>query len=127
MGVAPSLLLVDKSAWVRDLTGAPLEAELVLCDITRLEILYSARSQAEYRMVEDVLDTFRTLSSNAETWSIARTAHRELAQTGEHRVSLPDLLVASCAQQHGAGVLHVDRHFATLQKVLAFEAIRLTD
>ena len=28
------------------------------------------------------------------------------------------------AQQHAAGVLHVDRHFETLTDVLAFDAVR---
>ena len=36
---------------------------------------------------------------------------------------LPDLLIAACAQQHAAGVLHVDRHFETLTDVLAFDAV----
>lgn len=74
--------------------------------------------------MESALDQYRTLPSNAETWAIARTAHRELAQLGQHRISMPDLLVAACAQQHGADVLNVDRHFEVLEKVLAFRSVR---
>lgn len=122
---ASSLLLVDKSAWVRDLGDAPADAELCLCDMTRLEILYSARSEANYAQLEERMDGFRLLASNAETWAIARTAHRELASSGRHRVSLPDLLVASCAQQHCADVLHSDRHYDTLASVLAFRSVHL--
>jgi predicted nucleic acid-binding protein len=121
-----TLLLVDKSAWVRGLESAPADAELCLSDITRLEILCSARSAAEYVELEQLLDAFRTLASNAETWAIAATAQRELAATGQHRVALPDLLVAACAQQHAADVLHVDRHFTVLEGVVAFRAVRLT-
>lgn len=126
MDVAASgLVLVDKSAWVRDLGVAPAGAELCLCDITRLEILHSARSFDEYVAEESRVDHFRTLTSNAETWAIARTAHRELAALGRHRVSLPDLLVAACAQQHSADVLHLDRHFDLLAEVLSFRSLRL--
>jgi hypothetical protein len=43
-----ALILLDKSAWVRG--GATLldYGELCMCAITRLEILYSARSAADY-------------------------------------------------------------------------------
>ena len=45
----------------------------------------------------------------------------ELA-AGDHG---PDLLIAACAQQHGAAVVHVDRHFETLGEVFAFTSVRL--
>ncbi len=125
---APSpLALVDKSAWVRaDLAELGAQAaELCLCDITRLEILHSARTFDDYEQVDGSLGLLRPLASNAETWAIARTAQRELARRGQHRVSLPDLLVAACAQQHGADVLHVDRHFDVLSAVLEFGSVRL--
>lgn len=119
------LLLVDKSAWLRGVGDQLTDADFCFCDITRLEILHSARNHDEYVQMEAALDTFRTLTSNAETWAIARTAHRELAELGQHRVSIPDLLIAACAQQHGADVLHVDRHFDVLSRVLSFGSVRL--
>lgn len=121
---ASSLLLVDTSAWVRGVPSPPDAVELCLCDVTKLEILYTARSFADYRVHEESFDGFRTLVANAETWAIARTAQRELAQLGHHRVSLPDLLVASCAQQHSADVLNVDKHFDVLERVIAFRSVR---
>lgn len=120
------LLLIDKSAWVRPtLPEVPASVDFCFADITRLEILHSARDFAEYQAHEADLDLYRTLASNAETWAIARGAHRELAARGRHRLSLPDLLVAACAQQYGADVLHHDRHFDTLAEVLAFRPIRV--
>jgi predicted nucleic acid-binding protein len=62
---------------------------------------------------------------DAETFAIARTAQRELAAKSRHRVSLPDLLIAACAQQHQADVLHVDRHYDVLARVLLFTSVRL--
>jgi predicted nucleic acid-binding protein len=42
-------------------------------------------------------------------------------------VPIPDLLIAVCAQQHGLGVLHLDRHFDVLGARLGFPAISLRD
>ncbi|WP_053226775.1 PIN domain-containing protein [Solirubrobacter soli] len=115
-----TLLLLDKSAYVRGAPTAGEEDELCLCAITRLELLYSARSPADYQQLETDLAEFRDLRMNAETFDIALGAQRELADRGRHRVSIPDLLIAACAQQHGADVLHVDRHFDALASVLSF-------
>ena len=119
------LLLADKSALERA-TPETLElGELCVCAVVRLEMLYSARSPDDYTRIEDNLSVFRDLSVNAETIRTAVTAHRELAQKGRHRLPIPDLLIASCAQQHQAAVLHIDRHYDVLAEVLAFESVRL--
>jgi predicted nucleic acid-binding protein len=119
-------LLVDKSAWVRGADVAHVEAELCLCAVTRLEILYSARSVADYEALDEELALFRELRMDAETFAIAASGQRELARARRHRVALPDLLIAACAQQHSAGVLHVDRHYDVLAGVLVFRSVRLS-
>lgn len=124
MAVAP-LLLVDKSAYVHGATTLDIEGELCLCAITRLELLYSARSPADYTALESDLDEFRDLRVDAETLATAIGAQRELAERSKHRVPIPDLLIAACAQQHGADVVHRDRHYEVLSSVLSFEAIRI--
>jgi predicted nucleic acid-binding protein len=118
-------LLLDKSALARGVELAPELGEPCLCAITRFEMLYSARSPAAFELLEDDLDAFHELRTDAETIAIARTAQRELAATSQHRVPVPDLLIAACAHQHGAAVAHVDRHFETLARVLSFEPVRL--
>jgi predicted nucleic acid-binding protein len=125
MAVTPArLVLLDKSAYVRGLAVPGDDSELCLCVITRLELLYSARSAADYAQLEQDLSAFRELRMDAETFAIAATAQRELAGRGRHRVPLPDLLIGACAQQHGADVLHVDRHYELLESVLAFRPVR---
>ncbi len=99
--------------------------EICVCAVVRLEMLYSARSPRDYTKIEDGLSVFRDLSVNAETILAAVTAQRELGQNGRHRIPIPDLLIAACAQQHQAAVLHVDRHYDVLAEVLAFEPVRL--
>jgi predicted nucleic acid-binding protein len=119
------LLLADKSALERA-TPETLElGEICLCAVVRLELLYSARDRRDYADIEEQLSVFRDLRMDAETILTAVSAHRELGEKGRHRLPIPDLLIAACAQQHQAAVLHVDRHYDVLAEVLAFEPVRL--
>lgn len=118
-------LLLDKSALVRASNLDPALGEPCLCAITRFEMLYSARSPQAFVQLEEELDAFHELRVDAETIAIARTAQRELAARSQHRVPLPDLLIAACAQEHRAAVLHLDRHYDTLARVLNFTPVRL--
>ncbi len=118
-----SLVLIDKSAYVHGLEVSADE-ELCLCAVTRLELLHSARSVPDYEQLEQDLAHFRDLRMDAETFAVASSAQRELAATGRHRIPIPDLLIASCAQQHAADVVHVDRHYDALSQVLAFNPRR---
>lgn len=95
-----------------------------MCAVSRVELLYSARSPADYLALERDIDLFRELRMDVETFATAASAQRELARQGRHRVPVPDLLIAACAQQHAADVIHVDRHFDVLASVLNFAAIR---
>lgn len=117
-----SLLLVDKSALVRGLDCVDADDELCLCSVIRLELLYSARSSGDYERKEADLAEYRELRVNAETHAIALTAQRELTHRGQHRIPVPDLLIAACAQQHGADVLHLDKHYDALAQVLNFRS-----
>ncbi|MGI8944834.1 MAG: PIN domain-containing protein [Thermoleophilaceae bacterium] len=118
-------LLLDKSAFVRAGEVDPAAGEPCLCAVTRFEMLYSARSPRAFIQLEQELDALHELRIDNETVAIARTAQRELAAIGNHRVPIPDLLIAACAQQHQAAVLHLDRHYDTLARVLAFTPVRI--
>lgn len=118
-------LLLDKSALLRASTLDPAFGEPCLCAITRFEVLYSARSPRAFERLEAELDVFHELRTDAETIAIACTAQRELAAKSHHRVPVPDILIASCAHQHQAAVLHLDRHYETLARVLSFTPVRL--
>ncbi|HXA53311.1 MAG TPA: PIN domain-containing protein [Solirubrobacteraceae bacterium] len=119
------LLLADKSALERATPAMLALGEICVCAITRLELLHSARSASDYTAIEERLALFRELRVDAETISTAVTAHRELGRKGRHRLPIPDLLIAACAQQHQAAVLHIDRHYDVLAEVLSFEPVRL--
>jgi hypothetical protein len=120
------LLLADKSALQRATSAIFELGEICVCAVVRIELLYSARGATDYAVMEERLTIFRELCMNAETIATAVAAHRELGQKGRHRIPIPDLLIAACAQQHQAAVLHVDRHYDVLAEVLAFEPVRLS-
>jgi predicted nucleic acid-binding protein len=120
------LLLADKSALERAAPETLELGEICLCAVVRLEMLYSARSADDYEQIENELAVFRELRTDAETIATAVSAHRELGRRGRHRIPIPDLLIAACAAQHQAAVLHVDRHYDVLAEVLSFESIRLS-
>ncbi len=124
MAAAKRWLLLDKSVLARKTELDPALGDPCLCAITRFEVLYSARSPADFAQLESELDAFHELRVNTETIAIARTAQRELAESSQHRVPIPDLLIAACAQQHRAAVLHIDRHFETLARALSFTPVR---
>jgi predicted nucleic acid-binding protein len=117
-------LLVDKPARVRGGFEAGENHELCLCAVTRPALLYSARSARDYARLDGDLSQFRDLRMDAATFAVALCAQRDLGDSGHHRVSIPDLLVGSCAHQHGADVAHVDRRFDVLERVLTFRAVR---
>ncbi len=120
-----ALILLDKSAWVRGGPALLEHGELCMCAITRMEILYSARSADDYATLQGDLAAYRDLRIDHATMAAAEAAQRELASAGRHRVSLPDLVIGACAQRHGADVLHVDRHFDVLAETFGFRSVRL--
>ncbi len=125
-------LLIDKSAWERQ--GHPAVSghwraaaegdQLVSCGVTDYEVLYSAREAHAFDQIETRLAAFRHLPITDGVHRAALRALRELAHSGplHHRVKLPDLLIAACAQAAGAGVIHYDRDFDRLAEVLEFHS-----
>jgi len=87
--------------------------------ITKLEILYSARTAAQYDEWDEALSGLRELPITQSICNAAVTAMGRLAahSDGRHRVPLPDYLLAACAEEHAIGVLHYDRHFDRLREV----------
>ena len=93
-----------------------------------MEILYSARTGAEYIDLEMELDALRILRSDRAVADAAMCAIGELAERsdGYHRVPVTDALIAAAAAEHGGlAVLHRDAHFDRLAEVLAFQSIQL--
>lgn len=127
------IFIVDKSAWVRVRRETALQPEwgeaaradqLRTCAITKLEILYSTRTSAEFITWDTALSALREVPISRTICNAAVAAMAELAaeSDGRHRIPMPDYLIAAAAQDVGVGVLHYDGDFDKLSRVLTFES-----
>ncbi|HVX31596.1 MAG TPA: PIN domain-containing protein [Solirubrobacterales bacterium] len=132
------MLLIDNSAWSRvvagklphDTAGAIADRierrELATCLPFLLEAGYSAPSARDRReMMADFASSFPRVELTAVAGERALRAQGELAIRGHHRLSPIDLLIAACAHEVGAGVLHYDRDYDVIAELtsLRFESV----
>lgn len=122
-------LAFDTSAWnrQREASVAPrwqatLAAGLLaICPVVALELLAAARDEDAFRGLDR---TFSALPQAPVTRAVcdrAIGASRELA--GDRRLPAADYLIAAAAAERGFGVLHYDRHFEPLARVLGIESV----
>ncbi|GAB2707707.1 PIN domain nuclease [Kitasatospora kifunensis] len=119
--------LIDKSAFarlghpaVREIWTPVLESGLVaICPVLEYEVLYSARGPEEYERIRERLrDQWPWLPLGERAHGRALEVQRLLAAKAQHRcASLPDLLTAATAEEHGVEVLHYDRDYDTIAAV----------
>jgi predicted nucleic acid-binding protein len=123
-----TVFCVDTSAWHH--AGHPGVAErwraeladdrLGICDQARLEILWSARSAADYDQLADELDALIPIPIVASTFARALEVQRKLAHhRGLHHrsVKIADLIIAAAAEQAGAVVWHYDEDFERIAAI----------
>ncbi len=114
--------LIDKSALEqvakndkgrRRLADLVTERKAVTCSIIDLEILYSARSAQDWESVHDERKLgFECLELTQEIFDRAIEVQGMLSKAGRHRApSIPDLVVAACAEHHRVTILHYDADF----------------
>ncbi|PZT69436.1 VapC toxin family PIN domain ribonuclease [Streptomyces sp. SW4] len=126
--MSPVKYLIDTSAAVRILTVERVreqwtdhlvEGVVGLCDITELEMLYSARSLMDRLAKEELFaQLFNWVPMPDGVYARARAVQRELTGSGEHRsAGAVDLLVAATGELSGLTVLHYDADFETVAKV----------
>jgi predicted nucleic acid-binding protein len=116
--------LADTSAWHRRGQVAKrwntlVERDnVVLCAPVALELLYSARSKADYEEIAAGLEGFLHLPLDSHGEALARRTQALLATRGQHRGPAPvDLLIAAIAETHEVTLLHYDRHFDAIARV----------
>jgi len=89
-------------------------SNLLICDVVRFELLYSARNADELNMTAGRLAALPDVEIAKGQWSRALSVYRRLARQGgaHHRsVGYPDLLIAAAAESVGATLLHYDEDF----------------
>jgi len=95
-----------------------LDRRLFTCSIADLEILYSAESPADYRAAAEALGGLQRVSVEERCGQRALEVQALLAERSQHRgVSLPDLLIAACAERAGLTVLHYDADYERIAAV----------
>jgi predicted nucleic acid-binding protein len=121
-----TVYLADKSAYERRRHSDRVDAEfgrlvvdarLATCEIVAMGLLYSARNLAEYEAVYGTQRVLRWLHTTNEILDRAMEVQHLLAQRGQHRLPLPDLMIAATAEHYGATVLHHDRDYETISGV----------
>ncbi|MFJ8104815.1 PIN domain nuclease [Streptomyces sp. NPDC096132] len=128
--------LIDTSALARVLLGQNttewddrIGAGLVaICDITELEVLYSARSAADRTRLKASFDAHYAWCPMPDgVFRRARVVQEQLTSKGEHRSAGPvDLLVAAAAEEAGLTLLHHDRDFETIARATG-QPVRMID
>ena len=118
------LYLADTSAWNRSTATSERWAELLgadqlaICAPVRLELLYSARTRAEYATLRDELASLPELSLDGRAIALAERTQVALAANSQHRgPKVIDLLVAGVAEASSAILLHYDKHFDAIARV----------
>jgi predicted nucleic acid-binding protein len=124
--VAVAKHLADKSAFEQQrysdaadgiLKALAVEGALHMTEIVALELLYSARSRVDYEARWDGLGSLPWLHLDEAAAGQALDLQRRLAERGQHRRPIPDLLIAATAIVHEATVLHYDRDFDLISEV----------
>ena len=111
--------LADTSALARigvdsvlDRLGPLIDRALVAtCPLIDLEMLFSSQSLADYRSRQEERQAFdsKPVTERATDWALA--TQEALAQRGQHRLSVTDLLIAGVAATNGLTVLHYDADY----------------
>lgn len=120
------MLLLDNSAWAR-LNSPRLandrreqvmlwieERQIVTSMPLLLEVGYSARSAEDHRTLIANMRRLPHVAISPEVEEHAFRTQRELAAIGHHRLAPIDVMIAACAHEIGAGVLHYDRDYDVL-------------
>lgn len=88
-----------------------------VCRITRLELGFSARSEAEWDAIIAASSVFALVESVEEDLRRAEQVQRLLAARGQRGRKVPDLIVAAAAERLGLTALHYDRDFELIAAV----------
>ena len=118
--------LLDKSALermrlppVRDRLGSIIEAGVAAtCSMVDLEVLFSARNAQEHGDIRERRRlAYEQVPLTQEVFERAIDVQSKLAELGQHRLPIPDLVIAACAESSGLTVLHYDADFDRIAAV----------
>jgi predicted nucleic acid-binding protein len=97
-----------------------LAREIAVCDQVRLELLHSARSLTEFRVIRSSLAVLPYCPMDASIWSRVVDVYELLAAISQqwHRsVKHQDLIIAACAEAANLTLVHYDKDFDAIEAV----------
>lgn len=128
------MILVDTSVWIdvlRDRTGDVVEAfqkkthgeTSVLSRFTQLELLQGAKSDKDWKQLDEYLSSQFYLEATEKTWVDAARIFFELRRKGITVRSSIDCCIAQVALERDALLLHKDADFDRIASIrpLRFE------
>jgi predicted nucleic acid-binding protein len=126
-------LVFDTSAWNRRTDPAVLPrwaatrdaGMLAACPVVTLELLAAARDEDAFANLDRALGALAQAPVTRKASDAALRASRELR--GKRRLPAADYLIAAAAAERGADVLHYDRHFDPLCRVLGIESVWIAE
>jgi predicted nucleic acid-binding protein len=122
------MLLLDNSAWTRlprasvsdnrraEIGRLIATGGVATCLPFLLEAGYSARSGVHHRAILNDLGLYPRVDITPEVERLALEAQGDLARVGHHRLRPADVIIAACAHDAGAGVLHYDKDYDVLRE-----------
>ena len=90
---------------------------MATCAITNLEILYIARSSADYANLSDELAGLNEIPVESDQLARALEVQRALADRGQHRLPIPYLIIAAAAESAGHTILHYDANYERIADI----------
>lgn len=99
---------------------APLveAGEVATCGIIDLEVLYSARNAEDHQRIRQRRAlAYESIPIHPPVFDRALEVQGLLAESGQHRLPIPDLLIAAVAEISGLVLLHYDRDFDRIATV----------
>ena len=122
------MILVDTSVWIdvlRDRQGDVVESFrkkthgeiLVLSRFSQLELLQGAKSDKDWKQLDEYLSSQFYLEATERTWSDAARMFFELRRKGITVRSSIDCCIAQVALEHDAFLLHKDADFERIASI----------
>ena len=104
---------------VRQRLAPIIEAgEAASCAIIDLEVLYSARHHAEHSKIRQRRAwAYHQVPLTEEVFQRAIAVQGELSKKGQHRIPIPDLIIAAAAETARLTVLHYDHDYDRIAAV----------
>lgn len=126
--------LVDTTIWVLYFRGEKdlenkiksliLEEKIVTTEIIIMEILRGAKSQKEYNQLYDDFTALPVLKLNNIIWEKSYKIGFKLRKMGID-APLSDILITMVAEHYNCLLLHRDKHFPLIERVVALKQQKL--